>query len=161
MNTWAKGFVIGLLAAGAASALAAGRTTFEGFAHVGTEGGLVLDIREDESAIGRAVNAPLGILGEARVVKRTWLVLTTYVLTLQLRPEVATGPGRAVAGMRVQAKLPGRSVATNATRVTDRGAVWESLPVGGLHLATQAVHWVRIVVAVLGLAVVLVVSRRP
>lgn len=160
MNGWAKGFIIGVLAAGAVLVLAVGRTTFEGFVRVDTGGGLVLDLRQDESLIGQAVNAPLGSLGEARVTKRTWLILSTYALTLVLRPEVAPGPGRAVGGMRVQASLPGRPVTTNATRLTDRGAVWDSLPAGSLHLTTRAVHWGRIVIVLLGVAAVGIVGRR-
>jgi len=160
MSGWAKGFLAGVLVVGAVVTLAGGKTTFEGFARVGAAGGLVLDLREDESTIGRATNAPGGVLGEVRAVKRAWFFLTTYALTLQIRPEVAPGPGQAVAGMSVQASLPGIPIATNAARVTARGAVWERLPAGGIQLATRAVHWGRILITILGLAAVLIAGRR-
>jgi len=114
---WAKGFAAGAAAALVLAVLLGGGTQFEAFVRVAGGGQYLLDARADEPAVGRIVNMPIGALGEAALVKRSWIVATTYAFTLRLRPEVAPGSGEAVSGLQVTVRLPGRTVSTNATRV--------------------------------------------
>lgn len=158
MSTWAKGFVVG---AGAMFVVAVliGGTQFDAFVRITGSGQALLDTRVDEPAVGRIVNIPVGSLGDASVGKRTWLVATSYAFTLRLRPEVAPSPGRALSGLQVSVRLPGRVVSTNATRVTAGTAAWDVLPPDALHLRTLAVHWVRVIILVVLLAAGIGVRR--
>lgn len=157
---WAKGFAAGASAALVLAVLLGGGTQFEAFVRVAGGGQYLLDARADEPAVGRIINVPIGALGEAALVKRSWIVATTYAFTLRLRPEVAPGSGEAVSGLQVTVRLPGRTVSTNATRVAAGIAVWEALPAEALRLRTFAVHWVRVTLLALALAIGIGAGRR-
>lgn len=137
----------------------AGGTQFDAFVRITGSDQYLLDARVDEPALGRIVNIPVGSLGDASLGKRTWLVATSYAFTLRLRPEVAPGPGRSVSGLQVSVRLPGGIVSTNATRVTAGTAVWDALPPDALRLRTLAVHWVRVIILVAGLAIGIGIRR--
>ncbi len=158
---WAKGFVVGAVTVFVVAVLLAGGTHFEAFVRVTGSGQYLLDARVDEPAVGRIVNIPVGSLGDASLGKRSWLVATSYAFALRLRPEVAPGPGRAVSGLQVSVRLPGRIVSSNATRVTAGTAVWEVLPAGALYLRTVDVHWVRVVLLAAVLGIGIGAGRRP
>jgi len=83
-----------------------------------------------------------------------------YVFTLQLRPEIAAEPGRAISGLAVNVRLPGRVVATNATHVTAGTAAWDALPRDGLYLRTLAVHWAAVIILAAALAIGVGARRR-
>lgn len=159
-NLWAKGFAAGAAAALVLSVLLGGGTQFEAFVRVAGGGQYLLDARADEPAVSRIVNMPIGALGEAAFVKRSWIVATTYAFTLRLRAEVTSGQGGGVSGLQVTVRLPGRTVSTNATRVAAGTAEWEALPAEALHLRTVAVHWVRVIVLALVLAIGIGAGRR-
>ena len=155
MTPWARGAFAGL-AVGLLIAFWAGNTSVDAFVRVTGDGQPLLDTRVDESVVGRLINIPVASLGELSVSKREWLVATTYVFALRVRPELAPGPERPLTRLVVNVRLPGRVVATNATRVTGGTAVWEGVSVEGLQLRTVAVAWARVAI----LAVVLVVGLR-
>jgi len=160
VSAWTKGVVIGAAAALVASALLTGGTRAEMYVRVTGAGQYLLDARVDEPAVGRVVNVPLASLGEAIILKRSWIVATTYAFALRVRPELASGPERAaISGLVVTGRLPGRVVATNATRVAAGTAVWEGLP-RVLQLRTVTVHWVRVVILAAVLALAIGVQRR-
>ncbi len=152
MTPWAKGAVAGL-AVGLLIAFWAGNTSVDAFVRVTGDGQLLLDTRVDESVVGRLVNIPVASLGELSVSKRTWLLATTYVFTLRVRPELASGSERPLTKLMVNVRLPGQVLATNASRVTGGTAVWEGIPADALQLRTVAIEWAR--VAILGVALVL------
>ncbi len=158
MTPWAKGVLAGL-AAGLLIALLAGSTSLDAFVRVTGDGQYLLDTRVDESVLGRIVNLPVAALGEVSFQKRAWLVASTYAFTLRVRPELARGPERALSGLLVNVRLPGRVLTTNATRVQAGTAAWEGLPPDTLHLRTVAVHWVRLVILLAALAVGLGIRR--
>ncbi len=155
MTPWARGALAGL-AVGLLIAFWAGNTSVDAFVRVTGDGQLLLDTRVDESVVGRLVNIPVASLGELSVSKRVWLVATTYVFTLRVRPELASGPERPVTKLLVNVRLPGRVLTTNATHVTAGTAVWEAMPADALQLRTVAVEWGRVAI----LVVVLVVGLR-
>ncbi len=159
MNAWLKGAILGFLLALFVAGWAARATTFEAFLRVGSDRA-VLDLRLDESTVGRVTNIPTAVLGETSLTKRSWLILTTYEFALRLRPDAAPEISRAVRGLEVTTNLPGRVVATNATRVADGTAVWETLPVGALQFKTRAIHWGRIVVLGALAAAITALGRR-
>ncbi len=159
MSPWTRGFLSGAAAVLILVLFLTGGTQFEGFVRVAGDGQFLLDIRVDEPAVGRIVNIPIGSLGEAAFVKRSWIIATTYAFTLRLRPEVAPGPGAAVSSLQVSVRLPGRAMSTNATRVTAGTAVWEALPAEALRLRTVAVNWVLAVALAAALALGLGVRR--
>lgn len=148
----AIGFILGLLF----TAVSMRATTVETLVRVGASDRLVFDARVDESPVGRVTNLPTAVLGEARFTKRSWLLATIYGFTLDVRPEVVPGVSRAVGDLQVAVTLPGQVTRTNATRVADRVAVWERLPVGPLRAQTRAVHWWRVllVAAVLAASII-------
>lgn len=152
MTSQRKGILTGLLA-GLVIAWLAGGTHFEAFLRVTGGGQYLLDIRADESALGRIVNIPAASLGETSLLKRSWIVASTYVFTLQLRPEIAPEPGRAITGLAANVRLPGRVVATNATRVAAGTAIWDTLPPEALYLRTLSVHWAAVIILVAVLAI--------
>lgn len=160
MTVFGKGLLVGLIVAVLSVGLATRTTTFEAFVRVGTGGHVLLDIRQDEPVVSRVVNAPVAALGEATLAKRSWVVATTYGFFLQLRPQVAPGPGRAVESLQVSVSLPGRVLASNATRITNSGAVWETLPAEGLHVQTRTIHWVRIIAFAFSAAVLFLLTGR-
>src|SRR3990170_1982091 len=128
MNGWGRGvgvgFILGLLLA----AVFTRSTAFEMFARIGTDGRLLLDARGDESTVGRVLNLPVGVLGEASFAKRSWLVLTAYDFTLRLQPDVAPTLTQAVRSFQVSVTLPGRVRNSNASRMSEGTAVWDTLP---------------------------------
>lgn len=160
MNTWGKGFLAGVVATLVLVAIGAGTTRFEAFVRVTSGDRFLLDARLDEPALGRVLNIPVATLGEASFAKRSWVIGTTYEFHLQLRPEVAPGPGRAIRDLEVSIRLPGRPAFTNATRYAGGAAVWETLPADALRLRTRAVHWLRILVILIIVAGAIVISRR-
>lgn len=152
MTPWSKGALAGL-AVGLLAAAWAGNTSVEALVRVTADGQPLVDTRVDESVVGRIVNIPVASLGELSVSKRTWVVATTYAFTLRIRPEVAPGPERALSGLLINARLPGRVVMSNATRVSGGTAVWEGLPPDALTLKTVAIEWARLGILALFLAV--------
>ncbi|OLC32355.1 MAG: hypothetical protein AUH31_01035 [Armatimonadetes bacterium 13_1_40CM_64_14] len=158
MTPWAKGAFAGL-AVGLLIAFWAGNTSVDAFIRVTGDGQPLLDTRVDESVVGRLVNIPVASLGELAVSKRVWLVVTTYVFTLRVRPELAPGPERPLTRLLVNVRLPGRVVTTNATRVTGGTAVWEGMPADALQLRTVAVEWARVAILVVVLVVGLGLRR--
>lgn len=159
MRVWWRGFAVGALAALAAALLLGGGSGTDIYARVTSGGGYLLDARLDESALGRAVNIPAATWGEASFRRRSWLVLTSYAFTLRLRAEVTPGAAKTLRDLQVSARLPGRVVATNASRVNSGTAVWDALTAEPLILRTRAVHWVR-AAGILLLVVVGVASAR-
>lgn len=159
MSPWAKGFFSGAVVVLVLLSLLAGGTQFEAFVRVAGGGQYLLDVRVDEPAVGRIVNIPVGSLGEAAFVKRSWIIATSYAFTLRLRPELAPGPGGAISGLQVSVRLPGRVLSTNATHVTAGAAVWEAMPAEALRLRTLAVHWVIAVILAAALALGVGVRR--
>jgi hypothetical protein len=107
----------------------------------------------DESVVGRLVNMPIASLGELSVSKRAWLVATTYVFTLRVRPDGAPGSERTLTNFLVNVRLPGRVLTTNATRVTGGTAVWEGIPPDALQLRTVSVEWARIAILTIAFVV--------
>ena len=158
MTPWAKGALAGL-AVGLLLAFLAGHTSVDAFVRVTGDGQPLLDTRVDESVVGRLVNIPVASLGQLAVSKRAWLVVTTYVFTLQVRPELVPGPERPLARLLVNVRLPGRVLTTNATRITGGTAVWEGVPADTLQLRTVAVEWVRVAILVVFLVVGLGLRR--
>ncbi len=159
MTVWAKGFWIGVAAGFVLAGILASTTRFEAFVRVSSGDRLLLDARVDEPAFGRVINIPVATLGEVALVKRSWLVATTYDFHLGFRPEVSPGPGRAVQDVGVSVFLPGTVTATNATRVAGGVAMWETIPIEGIQVRTRAIHWVPIVL-VLAVAAFLGIRRR-
>ncbi len=159
MNAWLKGALLGFLLALLAVGWASRATTFEAFLRIGSDRA-VLDLRLDESPVGRATNIPTAVLGETSLTKRSWLIVTTYEFALRLRPDAGPEISRAVRGLEVTTNLPGRVVATNATRTSGRTAVWDTLPAGPLEVKTRAIHWGRIVVLGVLAAAITALGRR-
>ncbi len=158
MTSQTRGILTGL-AAGLVIAWLAGSAHLEEFVRVTGGGQYLLDARVDESALGRIINIPAASLGEASLLKRSWIVATSYMFTLQVRPEIAPEPGHAISGLQVNVRLPGRVIATNATRATAGTATWDALPPDALYLRTLAVHWGRVLILVAVLAVGLGAGR--
>lgn len=158
MTPWAKGALAGL-AVGLLIAFWGGNTSVDAFVRVTGDGQPLLDTRVDESVVGRIVNIPVASLGELSVSKRAWLVATTYVFTLRLRPELASGPEGTLTRLLVNVRLPGWVLTTNATRVTGGTAVWEGVPADALQLRTVAVEWARAAILVVFLVVGLGLRR--
>lgn len=158
MTPWARGLLagsaIGLLLAGLT-----GGTQVEAFVRVTVGGQYLFDTRVDESAIGRIVNIPAASLGEVLVLKRSWIVASTYAFTLRIRPEVVPEPGRVPSGLQVSVRLPGQVIATNATRLAAGSALWDTLPPDALLLRTVAVHWVRVVILAIVAGIAIMASR--
>jgi hypothetical protein len=150
---------VGALVALAAAMLVGGGTATEIYARVSSGGGYLLDARLDESTLGRAVNIPAATWGEASFRRRSWFVLTSYAFTLRLRAEVTPGAARALRDFQVSARLPGRVVATNASRISSGTATWDALTTEPLILRTRAVHYLR-AAGILLLIVVGVTRRR-
>ncbi len=148
MTGWAKGFWIGALLVGLLVAVAGG-TRFEGFLRITPADQIVLDVRGDESALGRVVNPPVATVGEAALVKRSYVVVQTYDFALRLRREVVEA---GIRGLTVTVQLPGTITATNATEVEGRTARWATIPTTGVELRTRAIQWVP--VTLLGVAIV-------
>src|SRR5258708_16760120 len=147
MTPWAKGALAGL-AVGLLITFWGGKTSVDAFVRVTGDGQPLLDTRVDESVVGRLVNIPVASLGELSVSKRVWLVATSYVFTLRVRPELASGPERSLTKLLVNVRLPGRVVTTNATRVTGGTAVWEGFPADALEPRTVAVEWARVAILI-------------
>lgn len=158
MTPWAKGAFAGL-AVGLLIAVWAGNTSVDAFVRVTGDGQPLLDTRVDESVVGRLVNIPVAALGELSVSKRVWLVATTYAFTLRVRPELAPGPERPLTRLLVNVRLPGRVLATNATRVTGGTAEWEGVPSDALQLRTVTVEWARVAILVVVLVIALGLRR--
>ncbi len=158
MTPGAKGAFAGL-AVGLLIAFWAGNTSVDAFVRVTGDGQPLLDTRVDESVVGRLVNIPVASLGELSVSKRMWLVATTYVFTLRVRPDLAPGPERPLTRLLVNVRLPGQVLATNATRVTGGTAVWEGVSVDALQLRTVAVEWARVAILAVILAIGLGLRR--
>jgi len=156
---WWRGFAVGALVALAAAEFLGGGASTDIYARVTSGGGYLLDTRLDESALGRAVNIPAAAWGEASFRRRSWLVLTSYAFTLRLRAEVTPGAARALRDFQVSARLPGRVVETNASRVNSGTATWDALRTEPLILRTRAVHYFR-AAGILLLIVVGVTRRR-
>lgn len=156
---WWRGFAAGALVGLAAAELLAGGTATDIYARITSGGSSLLDARLDESALGRAVNIPAAAWGEASFRRRSWLVLTSYAFTLRLRAEVTPGAARALRDVQVSARLPGRIVGTNASRVRSGTAMWDALTIEPLVLRTRAVHYFR--AAGILLLIVVGVTRRP
>src|SRR3989442_3893939 len=148
MTPWAKGAFAGL-AVGLLIAFWAGNYLVDAFIRVTGDGQPLLDPRVDESVVGRLVNIPVASLGELAVSKRVWLVVTTYVFTLRVRPELAPGPERPLTRLLVNVRLPGRAVTTNATRVTGGNGAWEGMPPGPPDIRPLAVREGRVAILVL------------
>lgn len=160
MSAWGRGFLTGAAAALLLLAFVSGATRFDAFVRVAAEDRFVLDTRVDEPVLSRVINVPVATLGEASFTKRSWLLFTSYEFALQLRPEVAPGPGRAIQDLQVSVRLPGSVTFTNATRISAGAAVWETLPSEPLVVRTRAVHWVRVLLVVLLAAVGVAAARR-
>lgn len=160
MTAWSKGFVTGVIVAVGLVAVLAGGTRFEAFVRVAGGGRLLLDARLDEPIVGRVVNVPVGALGEAAFRKRDWILLTTYEMALRIRPEAASGAGRAVQDLQVTVRLPGYVVATNADRAGGGSATWDAFPAAPAHLRTLAVHWLRVALLAGAAAVAAAGGRR-
>jgi hypothetical protein len=158
MTPWAKGAFAGL-AVGLLIAFWAGNTSVDAFVRITGDGQPLLDTRVDESVVGRLVNIPVAALGDLSVSKRVWLVATTYAFTLRVRPELASGPERPLTRLLVNARLPGRVLTTNATRVTGGTAEWEGVPADSLQLRTIAVEWTRVAILVVALVIGLGLRR--
>lgn len=129
MTPWARGLVAGVALGLAAGALA-------GHARVDAvvrqePGGVAVDLRIDESALGRLTRPAVGSFGEVRVARRSWVVASTYEVVLRTAPGVAGS----LPGVSASVSLPGRIRAPQA-RVAGRTATWESLPE-----AAQARAW--------------------
>jgi len=159
MTSQLRGILIGLVA-GLAIAWLTGGTHLDAFLRVTGGGQYLLDTRVDESALGRIINIPAASLGEVSLQKRSWIFASMYVFTLRLRPEIAAEPGRAISGLAVNVRLPGRVVATNATHVTAGTAAWDALPRDGLYLRTLAVHWAAVIILAAALAIGVGARRR-
>lgn len=163
MTSQLRGILIGLVA-GLAIAWLTGGTHLDAFLRVTGGGQYLLDTRVDESALGRIINIPAASLGEVSLLKRSWIVASMYVFTLQLRPEIVAArgedPGRALSGLLVNVRLPGRVVATNATQVTAGTAAWDALPRDALYVRTLAVHWAVVIILVAALAIGVGARRR-
>ena len=159
MNGWGRGvgvgFILGLLLA----AVFTRSTAFEMFARIGTDGRLLLDGRGDESTVGRVRNLPVAVLGEAAFAKRSWLVVTTYDFTLRLQPDVAPALAGAVGSSEVAVTLPGRVRTSNAPRMSEGTALWDTLPEGPLRVQTRTVHWGRLVLTAIIIAALLLLGR--
>ncbi len=158
MTPGARGLLAGI-AAGLLLAGLTGGTQVEAFVRVTAGGPYLLDTRVDESAVGRIVNVPVASLGEVSVLKRSWIVASTYAFSLRIRPEVMPEPGRPLSGLQVSVRLPGRVIATNAPRVAAGSALWDMLPPDALLLRTVTVHWVRVVILA-AVAVVAIIANR-
>lgn len=159
MNGWSRGAGIGVILGLLLAGVLTRSTTFQTFARVGTEGRFLLDLRGDESPVGRVFNLPVAVLGEASFVKRSWLVVTTYDFTLRLQRDVAPALAPAVRSLEVAVTVPGRVTNSNAPRVSAGTAVWEALPAGPLRVQSRVVHWGRLVLAAIIVAVLLVLGR--
>ena len=174
MTSQLRGILIGLVA-GLAIAWLTGGTHLDAFLRVTGGGQYLLDTRVDESTLGRIINIPAASLGDVSLQKRSWIFASMYVFTLQLRPEIAAArgprkfalanfwggePGRAISGLAVNVRLPGRLVATNATRVTAGTAAWDALPRDGLYLRTLVVQWAAVIILVAALAIGVGARRR-
>lgn len=146
MTAWVKGFWVGALLVGLLVAIA-GPARFEGYFRATTSEQLILDIRGDESPLGRATNLPVGTLGEAAFVKRSYVLFHTYAFTLRLRPDLVEGSGIGIAGLTVTAQLPGTPTATNATEILGQTARWATIPPSGLELRTRAIQWGPVAIA--------------
>ncbi len=144
MSAWAKGVLVGIVVGVVLAEIVASGTRFEAFVRVSAGDRFLLDMRLDEPVVGRVVNIPVAMLGEASFGKRSWIVATTYDFFLRLRPELAPGPGLAIQELEISVGLPGTVTATNATRIAGRAAVWETVPPEGIQLHTRAIHWVPI-----------------
>jgi len=155
MAAWAKGFWIGALLVGLLVAVA-GRTRFEGFLRIAPDDQLVLDVRGDESPLGRVVNPPVAAVGEAELVKRSYVLVQTYDFALRLRREVVEA---GIRGLTVTVQLPGTTTATNATEVVGRTARWTTIPPTGLELRTRAIQWVPVTLLVLAIVGTVVFSK--
>ncbi len=149
------GFILGLLLA----AVFTRSTAFEMFARIGTDGRLLLDGRGDESTVGRVLNLPVAVLGEASFAKRNWLVVTTYDFTLRPRPDVAPGLAGTAGSFEVAVTLPGRVRNSNAPRMSEGTALWDTLLEGPLRVQTRTVHWGRLVLTAIIIAALLLLGR--
>ena len=161
MTRWWSGFAAGLVVAAVAWSVAgAGRTRADIFARVGAGGRYLLDVRLDESALGRAVNIPAATLGEATLTKRSLFIVTDYAFSLSLRTDMTPETRGALRGLEVSVRLPGSPRGTNATRVTAGTAQWEALGAEPLQFRTRTVHWFRIALLAAAFALVMLFGRR-
>ena len=110
--------------------------------------------------LGRVLNLPVAVLGEASFAKRSWLVATTYDFTLRLQPDVAPALAGAVRSVEVAVTLLGRVSLSNASRMAEGTAVWDTLPAGPLRVQTRVVHWGRIVLTAIIIAALLLLGRQ-
>lgn len=155
MAVWAKGFWIGVLLVGLLVAVA-GSTRFEGFLQITPADQIVLDVRGDESALGRLVNPPVAAVGEAVLVKRSYVLVQTYDFALRLRREVVEA---GIRGLTVTVQLPGTTTSTNATEVVGRTARWATIPANGLELRARAIQWVPVTLLVVAMVGTVVFSK--
>lgn len=146
MTAWTKGFWIGA-ALVAMLGIVGGSTRFEGFLRIAGDQ-IVLDVRGDQSTLGRVINPPIGALGEASLVKRSYVIVSTYDFVLRLRPEIMTESGGTLSGLTISAQLPGTTTATNATERIGTMARWTTIPSDGVMLRTRVILWVPIAVVI-------------
>jgi hypothetical protein len=149
----ARGLLAGL-AVGLAVGALAGSSRVEGVVR-SAAGGVVVDIRVDEPVLGRLIRPAVGTVGEVRVVRRSWVVASTYEVSLHPSPQAA----EALAGVRVAVRLPGRIRAAGA-EISGGVATWDRLQ-ATLQAQSRAVHWLRLAVVAAVVAAAWVAGGGP
>jgi len=147
-----KAFWLGVAFTAVLATLVLSTTRFEAFVRATLGDQVIVDVRGDESPLGRITNLPVATLGEAAFVKKSYLLMTTYDFSLRARREAGrSGPG--AQDFSVSVELPGTVTATNATRLTGRTAFWTTVPAEGVVLRTRAIQWIPIAIVLLTILV--------